>query len=147
MIQNKTKNTESIDLYIEREKMVISDRACVHPHGARVSEEDARDHWVGRTSFFHFCSNFLWLTSILPLFLVTALVLAAMAYSSNHYDAVFDYDGFKRIEQVAQVHQRRLHPCPWGQCVQHVRTHDREAQTLSTGELDLLLPLMLILEN
>ena len=112
---------------------MISDRACVHPHGARVSEEDARDHWVGRTSFFHFCSNFLWLTSILPLF----LVLAAMAYSSNHYDAVFDYDGFKRIEQVAQVHQRRLHPCPWGQCVQHVRTHDREAQTLSTGELDL----------
>ena len=55
MIQNKTKNTESIDLYIEREKMVISDRACVHPHGARVSEEDARDHWVGMTSFFHFC--------------------------------------------------------------------------------------------
>ena len=55
IIQNKTKNTESIDLYIEREELVISDRACVHPHGARVSEEDARDHWVGRTSFFHFC--------------------------------------------------------------------------------------------
>ena len=59
MIQNKTKNTESIDLYIEREELVISDRACVHPHGARVSEEDARDHWVGLTSFFHFCWNFL----------------------------------------------------------------------------------------
>ena len=64
------------------------------------------------------------------------LVTAAMAYSNNHYGAVFDYDGFKRIEQVAQVHQRRLDPCPWGQRVQHVRTHDRAAQTLSTGEYE-----------
>ena len=31
--------------------MVISDRACVHPHGARVSEENARDNWVGTEDF------------------------------------------------------------------------------------------------
>ena len=62
---------------------------------------------------------------------MAVLVLAAMAYY-----AVSDYDGFKRIDHFAQVHQRRLDPCPWGQRVQHVRTHDREAQTLSTGELE-----------